>query len=164
MKHSKHTRAKFRIIEKYSVLMFIAALFMCIGYATITGDVLKIEGQVTAVAQEGVFITDVVYNSNSGADIANSKINYYLGTALDSQVELGNNSGSYIKYKVTVYNSTDKEQLFIGTMVDSTIPNTYTNNNIEYVLDEIQQYNTVIPPTTACSQTQVSTETESLLR
>lgn len=148
MKHSKHEREKFRIIEKYSVLMFIAALFMCVGYASITGDVLKIEGTVSAVAQEGVFITDVVYDSNDGADTANSKINYYLGTALDSNIMLGG-SASYIKYKVTVYNSTDKEQLFIGTMVDSTIPNTYTNENIEYVLDGIQQYNTVIPPTTS---------------
>ena len=60
MKKGKHERKKFKIIETYSVLLFIATLFMCIGYAEISGVLVNITGTVEATSQEGVFIADVV--------------------------------------------------------------------------------------------------------
>ena len=146
MKKGKHKKQKLKIIEAYSVLILIAALMMCIGYAKISGRVLNIEGKVTAVAQDGVFITDVEYISSSEADTSNSKINYYIETVLDSQITLGNNINSYITYEITLYNSTNKEQLFIDTFVDNTIPNSYTNENIEFYLEGIEEGVTTILP------------------
>ena len=146
MKKRKHEKEKIRKFEAYSVLILIATLFMCIGYAEITSQELTITGKVSSVAQKDVFITDVKYVSNTQADTANSKINYYLGTMLDSQVVLGSTRSSSITYNITVYNSTDKEQLFIDTLVDSTIPNSYTNQNIKFDLTGIEKGVTTIPP------------------
>lgn len=146
MKNKKHEKQKFKIIEKYSVLFFVAALFMCIGFAGITDQILNIKGEANAVAQDGVFITDVSYASNSGADITNSKLNYYLGTVLDSQIKLGNNNNSSITYEITIYNSTEKEQLFVGALTDSSLPNSYTNQNIEFTLNGIEKNVTTLAP------------------
>lgn len=138
MMQGKHERKKFRIIEVYSVLMFIAALFMCVGYATISGDKLSIEGKVNAVAQEGVFITDVSYVSNNGADTTNSKINDYSGTVLNSQVMLGDNSGSSITYEITIYNSSDDHYYFEGTRY-LLGDDTYDNEDISFVLEGLEK-------------------------
>ena len=137
MKKGKHEKQEFKKIEMYSLLILIVTLFMSIGYAKISGRVLNIEGKVTAVAQDGVFITDVEYISSNEADTTNSKVNNYLGTVLNSQVVLGNNSSSSITYKITMYNSSDNHYYFEGTkyLVGN---DTYDNEDISFVIEGIE--------------------------
>ena len=107
MKQGKHIEKKTRTIDIYLVLFIIASLFISIAYANITTRELTVSGNIEADNQEGVFISDVRYVSNNGADTENSKINYYIGTMLDSKVVLGSTSSSSITYEVTIYNNSN---------------------------------------------------------
>lgn len=147
MKKGKHERKKFKIIETYSVLLFIAILFMCIGYAEISGVLVNITGTVEATSQEGVFIADVVLKENNNADTEHSKINYYIGTMLDSQIALGNTADSTITYEITLYNNSDKDYVFIDVLTDTTDATVYDDENIEFTVSGIEEYKTTIAPT-----------------
>ena len=57
MKEGKHEKSKFRLVEKYSVLILIATLLMSIGYAEMSGITLSVAANVKATVQDGVFIT-----------------------------------------------------------------------------------------------------------
>ena len=144
MKEGKHAKCKFKIIEAYSVLIFIVTLFMSIGYAEISDVLLNITGTVEATVQEGVFITTI---SNTSGETTVSKINYFLGTMFESQIVLGNTVDSSISYDVTLYNNSDKEYIFIDTLTDTTDGTLYDNQNIEYNIKGIQKYETTIAPT-----------------
>jgi len=149
MRKGKHSKKGFKIIEIYSVLILIATLFMSVGYAVVSGVVLNVEGTAEVVVQDGIFISNVKYLSNVGANVTNSRINYYLGTMLDSEIVLGNTSQSSITYEVTIQNNTDKEQVFIDALYEES---NYSNNNIELSLESIgelkgiEKYVTTIVP------------------
>ena len=145
MKRGKHEIEKVKVIDRYLVLVLIAVLALGIAYAQIVDEELTVAGNVESEVQEGVFITQVVYKSNEGADTANSVINYYLGTMMDSKIVLGSASSSTITYEVTVYNNTDKEQVFIKTLTDDTDEILYSNTNIGYSVS-IEDYVTTIAP------------------
>ena len=118
----------------FPFLILIASLFMTIGYASINSLTADITGEVLANAQNGIFITDVVYESNKNADIVNSKIKSFNKTILNSTVVLSeDNENSFITYKVTVYNSTDDLYAFedVKYIVDEQI---YDNENISFEL------------------------------
>lgn len=144
MKEGKHSRKKFKIFEVYSVLIFIVTLFISIGYAEISDVLLNITGTVQATAQEGVFIANI---SNISEETTNSKINYFIGTMLESQIVLGDTADSSITYEVTLYNNSDKEYIYIGTITDTTDGILYDNENIEFFETGIEQYKTTIAPT-----------------
>lgn len=144
MKEGKHTRKKFKIIEVYSVLIFIVTLFLSVGYAEISDVIFNITGTVEATSQEGVFITEV---NNISENTNNSKINYFIGTTLDSTVILGADSTSSMTYEVTLYNNSGKEYIFIGTLTDQTDSTLYDNENIEFSVTGIEEYNTTIAHT-----------------
>ena len=55
----KHAKQKYQVVEIYTVLLFIAFIFMSIGYAQISDIDMIISGQATATAQNGVFIYNV---------------------------------------------------------------------------------------------------------
>ena len=59
MNKGKHAKQKFQVVEIYTVLLFVAFIFMSIGYAQISDIDMIISGQATATAQNGVFIYDV---------------------------------------------------------------------------------------------------------
>ena len=59
-----------------------------IGYAAINTIVLEIEGTGKADVQEGVFITDVTYTSNVDANLSTSQVKNFIGTTMNSTVEL----------------------------------------------------------------------------
>lgn len=146
MRRSKHSKRKNKVFEAYSVIILIATLFMGIAYAEITGTQMIIEGTAIANIQEGVFISDAQYlSSDTSTDETKSNINYYTKTVLDSEIELGTNSSSYITYEISVYNNTDTEQMFIGAFSDDTDLESYTNSNITYSLN-INKYTTTILP------------------
>lgn len=144
MKEGKHSRKKFKIIEVYSVLLFIVTLFMSIGYAEISGTLVNITGTVEAISQEGVFITDI-YNENE--DTTNSTINYYIGTMFESEVVLGDSVDSSETYEITLYNNSNKDYIFIDTLTDTTDGTLYDNDNIDFSVSGIEKYITTIAPT-----------------
>ena len=150
MKEGKHTRKTFKIIEAYSVLIFIAALFMSIGYAEISGSIINITGTVEAKAQEGVFIANITKNSG---DTTDSKINYYIGTMFESKTVLADNENASETYEITLYNNSEKEYVFLGTLTDTEDGKLYDNENIEFTVTGIEQYKTTISPTQSLSFT-----------
>lgn len=149
MTRGKNEKKKYRRIEFYSVLILIVISFMSVVYAEITGVDLNIIGEVTSKIQEGIFIADVTYLKNESADITNSIINNYTETMLDSKIVLGNFINSSITYQITVYNNTDREYIFIDTITDKTDSLLYSNENIEYYLEGIESYITVLDSKTS---------------
>lgn len=67
----KNNRKKF-----YTFFILFATLLIGIGYATVNSILLDITGSAKANVQDGIFITEVKYNSNYGADTLNSEIIY----------------------------------------------------------------------------------------
>lgn len=117
----------------FSFLIIIATLFIATAYATISSTILNIEGTVIANSQDGIFITDVVYESNNNANINESKINKFFGAILNSTVSLSETDGqSSITYNITMYNSSDTVYGFDKVMYET---EAYSNPNIEFKLD-----------------------------
>ena len=87
----------------FPIIMFFCVVFMSVGYASITNDLLVVSGQVSANSQTGVFITDIDYANDTDAVLANSNIRDYIGTTMHSNIELSaNNHNSLITYDITV--------------------------------------------------------------
>ncbi len=120
-------------ISKNIMLLFamlLAAIVMGIGYASIESVTGEIEGKVIADAQSGVFITDVECVSDVDANISNCKIDNFLGTMLNSTIELSKtNPESEIRYKITVYNNSEEEIPFVGVIYDDDF---YDNPDITF--------------------------------
>ena len=85
-----------------------------------------------------------MYASNEGADTDNSKINYFTGTMLDSQIVLGNDNTSSITYEISVYNNSDCDQLFIGVITDKLDNTLYSNLDIDFSVTLLEEYVTVL--------------------
>ena len=140
-----HTQVFYKInkrkigISKNTILLFIlllAILLMGIGYASINSITGEIEGTVIADVQSGVFITNIEYVSDVDANINTSKIEYYIGTMMQSTVELSdNNVASEIKYKVTVYNNSLNNYPFLDVLYDTESTEFYDNENIIFEID-----------------------------
>ncbi len=124
-------------ISKNILLMLsllIATIIMGIGYASIESITGEIEGKAIADAQSGVFITDVEYVSDVDANIANCEINNFLGTMLNTTIELSKtNPNSKIKYKVKVYNNSSEMVPFEGVIYDDEF---YDNAEITFEITE----------------------------
>jgi len=125
----------------YLIFIFIATLFMSIGYAAINAISLDIGGTVTASAQENVFITNVEYVSNVDADVSNSEILNFIQTTMNSKITLSStNPNSSITYRVTLHNNSNVSYYFDEVKYDSSF---YDNQDIVFNtslsrLDEIQ--------------------------
>lgn len=143
MKEEKHEKNKFKKIEAYSVLLLIATLFMCIGYAKISDTYLSITGTVEAVEQEGVYITSM---SNISEIATNSHINYFIQTMFESRIALQSDATSTQTYEVSLYNNSNKQYVYIDTLTDVTEGTFYDNKNIEFNISGMQQYVTIIEP------------------
>ena len=102
--------------RKNMLLLFVllgAILIMSVGYASINSVTGDIEGTALADAQEGVFITNIEYVSDVNASASNSRVNKFLGTVMDSTMQLSDSdANSSITYKVTVYNKGIEEAIF----------------------------------------------------
>lgn len=116
------------------LLHFVLAclVFLSIGCASITATTGEIEGTVYAEAQDGVFIADVMYDSNIGAALEESKVLYYYGTMLNTKVQLGTNSDSSITYKVTLHNNSASTYQLYDVSYLKGDPSIYSNENITY--------------------------------
>ena len=134
---------KIKLYVVFSILFCIATLFMVIGYASINSISLNVTGEMTAQVQDGIFITTVEYLNSNYADVNSSKIISASKTNLNSNVVLLNNPNAYITYKITLYNSNNKDYyLYNVNYLNGT--DTYSNPNISFVIDGLT-YNTKIP-------------------
>ena len=112
------------------LLIIIGTIFIGVGYASINSITGEITGIVLAEVQSGVFITDVEYVSDIEADMNISRVENFIGTTLNNTVGLsGTNPNSQITYKVTVYNNSQEESVFVGPIYDEEF---YSNPNIEF--------------------------------
>ena len=124
---------KRRRISLFSLLI-IALLIVGIGYASINSVILEMAGTVRAEVPKNVFITNVEYVSDVDANTTNSKIKNYLGTMMQSTVELSKtNPNSEIVYKVTVYNNSTKTGTFLDVIYDQA---NYDNQDIVYEIQD----------------------------
>ena len=86
--------------------------FLSFGYATLS-RALRVNGEITVVAQDGIFITSAVTVGNMGADMGTSNVNRFFDTTLDSTVALSKTNGnSTLTYRVTFYNNSGKSAAF----------------------------------------------------
>lgn len=116
--------------------MIFITLFLSIGYAALESITLDIEGEVTALPQSKIFVTDVQYKTSLGADINSSAINQYYQTMMQSTVVLGNDGNSSITYDITIYNSEDKAYTFEKVEYAEEF---YSNPNIVFELEGLNQ-------------------------
>jgi len=120
----------------FPILIFIATIFMSVGYASINSIIMNINGEVIAKAQDGIYITEVNYISDINANLEESKILNAYQTNLSSNIVLSDtNSNSSITYQITMYNSTNYDYVFerikyIKCQNDNDC-DTYSNNNIQ---------------------------------
>lgn len=126
----------------FLLLICLSTGFMGIGFAQIN-TTLNISGNIATLPQENLFITEVNYVSDIGADLNNSNILNTYQTILDSNVALSQNqANSKITYEIKIYNSTDSDYVF-KEPVYMLGENTYDNENIEFSLDGITRGNII---------------------
>lgn len=117
----------------FPVLILIATLLMSVGYASLNSVLINISGEIIAKEVSGVYITEVNYQADIGADIVASEILNAYQTNLTSKIVLSDtNPLSSITYTINIINTTDKTQVFNGVEY---LPEDYSNNDITYSLN-----------------------------
>lgn len=114
------------------ILILIATSLMGIAYAVVNGVTIEITGNISAVPQNSIFITDVVYKSGNNVYKELSEINNFYQTMLNSKVVLGETQDSSITYTITFYNKNDYDMYYRGIYYDE-IQAFYSNNEIEII-------------------------------
>ena len=113
----------------YLFIIFIATLFIGIGYASINSVSLDIKGTSKAKSQDDIYITEV--NSMSGSNTLSNVSNE--GTLLTSRITLENDKDSTINIKVILYNSTNNDYIFKDIIYAEEL---YNNSNIKFSFDK----------------------------
>ena len=123
------------------ILIVIITCFLSVGYAALSDSSLYVYGSVSAEPFVGMFISNVEYASNSGADLTNSEIVSYSETMLHTNITLSpTDRTSSITYQVTIFNNSDSLKQFTGiTYLDGL----YSNNDIVYTLDGLKVKDTI---------------------
>ena len=115
------------------LLLIIATLFMGVGYATMAGVFLEVDGNATVQVSNIIAIDNAVLYSNNNANTQNSIVNSFFNTNLNSTVELNNDSASSITYAVTVFNNSGGSKAYKNTTPPYTNQTDfYTNTGIKY--------------------------------
>ncbi len=133
-----HTNNILKIVNNkyiYIIALFIATMFLGIGYAQISDIDLSLSGTATAKPEEKVIITDITYLSSNLADPNDSTIHDSYLTLMNSSIVLGNDLSSTITYKIKVKNLSS-----IAAMYNEAVYSTelgYDNQDIEFVLNGI---------------------------
>ena len=122
----------------FLLLICVSICFMGIGFAKID-ILLEIAGNITAEPQDNIFITEVNYVSNVGADLNNSKILNTYQTILNSDIILSiTDYNSKITYEIKIYNSTDSDYKF-DEATYMLGDDTYNNENIDFSLEGLSK-------------------------
>ncbi len=130
----------------FSLLILFCVFFLGIGYASVSSISFEIDGSASLNKQTGVYISNVVYTSNIGADLTNSYIVTNYQTLLGNKTTLStSNANSNIVYTVTVKNDETEDMAFKGIEYD---PDFYDNNDIEVVVGGMNVGDIVTPGNT----------------
>lgn len=122
------------------LFIIFSTFLLSIGYASINSIILDINGEVSAIPQNEIYITDVIYKTDTNADIENSTINQYYQTLMQSSIVLGNSSTSSITYSITIYNNGNKTCTFDDVEYSDEF---YDNPNIVFELDGLKKWDTI---------------------
>ncbi len=147
LKNNKDIKVKDKNF-KYKVLIFFAlvfvTLFLSIGYAQVINE-LSVVGTVEATVQNGVFISNIVYDSSRSYNVSseNGNINNFIQNTYNSNISLPNLNSRYT-YKVSLYNNTQDTLAYSGTTPSKQsvqnsnieIEGTYTNTDIWFVVTD----------------------------
>ena len=133
-------KKKVNKIVLYSSFVFFCFLFSCIVYASISSVNMEVDGVAKAESQDGIFITDVVYNSGNNVDEANSSIKSFYQTMMSSHIELGTSGTSSITYTISLYNNSDDLYRYNGPKFDNEF---YDNNNIIFSVEGLNIGDTI---------------------
>ena len=135
MQQKKYKTRNEKLILNYilTICIIISTCFLGIGYADIIATEIGINLNVFAKAFQGMFISNVEYLSNNGADLPNSQIINYTETMLHSNIYLSaTDTSSTITYAITIINNSDAIKKFTGvTYLDTA----YSNKDITYSID-----------------------------
>lgn len=129
---------KQKLKRLFATLILISTIFMSIGYALVSNTNLYMSGNVSALEQEGIFITDITcyeingYNNNMCSE---ENIKSANKTLLHSNITLDNNSSSTITYQITFHNNSNTTYYF-DKVVYMNDQNTYSNENIIFELKD----------------------------
>ncbi len=140
---NKHSNKKIKVFEAYPILICIVTLFICIGYAEISGVELNISGTLEPSTQQGVFISEM---NNTDETCVDSKINFTLGTMFEGKIVLDNDVNDFETYEVILYNNSNIPHVFIGALTNIENNTLYDNNEIEYKINGLEEYQTIIQP------------------
>ena len=142
MKKNYKIRNK-KLITNFLLIIGIifSTCFLSIGYAAISSMKLDIDVIAFASMQDGVFIYDATYFSNTDAELEYSKVHNYIQTTLNSTVTLSDsNPNSSITYVISVYNNSDTDYFFTGT---NYMEKYYDNLGITYDVEGIEKWDVV---------------------
>lgn len=135
-KKYKIKNTKLRLNFILIICIILSTLCLSIGYAGINPITLDIEGVASAIAQEGVFITNIKLIESRNIDQANTKIINTYQTMMQSNIALSPYStDTYAKYEITIYNSTNENYCFCETNYETH----YTNVDIGFELENIKE-------------------------
>lgn len=96
-----------KIAPFFPIIIFLAFLFLSVGYAAINSITLDIVGFATAHPKETIVITDVAYVSDVNAIKENSEIVNIYDSMFNSHIELSpTDKNSSITYRITIQNNT----------------------------------------------------------
>lgn len=116
----------------FSLLILFCVFFLGFGYASVSSISLEIDGSASLNKQTGIYISNVVYTSNVGADLTNSYIVTNYQTMLGNKTTLSTtNANSNVVYTVTIKNDESEDMAFKGIEYD---PDFYDNSDIEVVV------------------------------
>ncbi len=136
MKNKKYVTSKLKLNFIILGTIILTTFFLATGYAAFESIILDVDGEVTALPQSEIFISDITYNSNIGTNPENSKINQYYQTLMNSTMVLGNNNDSSITYTVTLYNNGNGPYTFKEVEYMQEL---YDNPNIVFELDGLKR-------------------------
>ena len=130
----------------YILFLIVSTILFSVGYAKISDISLNLEGNLTALGQEGIVISDIHYSScyDMGEDVVT--INTYYQSMFSSHVELGDSSANYITLQVTVKNLDNQRYVFDGVVYDTANATFYSNLNIVPSLSGITENVTNLNP------------------
>lgn len=127
----------------FPVILILATLFMGIGYAAVNSITLFIDGNTTALFQDGIFITDINYKSNVNANLEESKIINTYKSSINSSIVLSDTDvNSSITYEITIYNNYDKDYMFVGSFFEDDF---YNNGNITFEISKLKLEDIISP-------------------
>ena len=133
-----------KLLKIFPIIILVAAMLMCVGYASINSVSLNVSGLSSALRQEGVYIVDAKVVNSSISDGESAKVKNVIGTNFTSNTVLANFASSEVTYEITVYNSSSKTYYFNEVkLLEDEI--TYSNKNIGYKLNNVSHGDILTP-------------------